>query len=173
MNIVNYKVLKDLIRKSCRHNTKPTMEFYIDYNKLAELTEDIGLSPLMIGLESKAIKPDNIPFMSEYFEKSELSWFSEGKCFTTLIFMDIEGLDEEAHRIIERLNKPQVEVPYDDKVHDVAKLVAEYPCYFALVISYQNNDPKKMGRPSYNIGCRANKVIIKKGSYIYNPKDFS
>ena len=43
----------------------------------------------------------------------------------------------------------------------------------ATVVAYQNNDPNRAGRPSYEIICRANKVVIRNADYQYNYKDFS
>ena len=172
---VDYKVLSDLIRRCCKqqHKHTPSMEFYVEYNKLVDLVADYNLLPVKIGTRSKKVIPDVIPFISEYYEKSNLAWYSEGKHIVELTFMDVTGLDDEARRIIADLNTPQIDIPDEDKVRDMAKLVADYPCYFALVTSYQNNDPRLKNRPSYTVSCRANKVVIKSSDYQYNPKDFS
>ena len=175
MNKVDYRVLADLIRRCCKqqHKNTPSMEFYVEYNKLVDLTEDYGLLPIKIGTRSKKVAPDMIPFISEYYEKENLAWYSDGKHVTSLIFMSIEGLDDKAREIIADINTPQIDIPYEDKVKDTAYLVANYPCYFATVTSYQNNDPRLKNRPSYTVACRANKVVIKSSDYQYNYKDFS
>ena len=174
-NKVDYKVLKDLIRRACRqkHKNSKSMEFFVDLDRLADLVIDLQLIPVAVGLHSKKVDPNVIPFVSEYHEKTDLSWYSEGKFYTVLTFMDNTGLDDKARKIMERIATPQIDDPLDDKVHDIAYLIANYRCYFALVTSYQNNDPRFIDRPSYTVACRANKVVIKDPDYQYNPKDFS
>ena len=175
MTRVDYKVIGDIIRRCCKqvHRQTSNMEFNVEFEKLVEAMEIQNLLPVRVGMKSKQVGPEVIPFISEYYEKTNLSWYTEGKYYTILTFIDVESLDHEARKIIERLNTPQIDVPYDDKVHDIAVLIAQYPCYFALVTSYQNNNPKMSLRPSYTVSCRANKVVIKNANYQYNPKDFS
>ena len=173
MNNVNYKTLKSIIIKACKAVKPGKMEFEIDYDKLVDLAKDIKLVPVCAGLNCKHVKPDVIPFMSEYFEKSHLSWFTAAKFYTVLTFVDSESIDEKAQELLDKIKTPQMDDPDDDKVQDLATLVAEYPCYFANIVSYQNNDPKRVGRPSYEIICRANKVVIRNSDYQYNHADFS
>jgi hypothetical protein len=149
------------------------MKFEIDFEKLSDLAKELNLTPLYNALVSKPVHPQNIPFLSEYFEKERLSWFSDSKFFTVLTFIDTESIDEKAEKLIELLASDPIETPENDKVKNIATLVAEYPCYFATVVSYQNNDPNRAGRPSYEIICRANKVVIRSSDYQYNYKDFS
>ena len=178
MNNVNYKALKPIIIKSCKSMRKNDcecnpMKFEVDFEKLTTLAIEMGLTPLYNGLISKSVHPQNIPFLSEYFEKEKLSWFSDAKFFTVLTFIDTESIDEKAQNLIDLLASDPIETPENDKVKNIATLVAEYPCYFATVVSYQNNDPNRTGRPSYEIVCRANKVVIRNADYQYNYKDFS
>lgn len=173
MNNVDYKVLKSNIIRSCCPVREDSIEFKINYEKLEHLVDDINLFPLNVGMHPKKVKPELVPYLSEYFEKTNLSWFTEGKYSTVITFIDTESIDERAEEIIRRLHSKQVDVPEDDKVNDLATLVAFYPCYFATIVSYRNDDPKRSGRPSYEIVCRANKVVIKSSDYQYNPKDFS
>lgn len=172
-NSIDYRALKDNIIKALSQTKPESMEFKVDYEKLNNIVSDFGLTLLPIGLIGKRVKPENIPYLSEYFEKSNLSWFTENKYFTAIIFIDNNYVDEKAKKLIENLLISQVENPDDDKVNDVAKLVAEYPCYFTTIVSYQNNNPKRVGKPSYVMSCRANKVVIKSSDYQYDPKDFS
>lgn len=173
MNNVNYKTLKSNIIKACKQSSKGTMKFIVDLDKLTTQVESMELIPLNLGMESKLVKPENIPYLSEYFEKSNLSWFSDSKYFTALCFIDKESVDETAQELIDQLNISTIEDPDLDHVSIASKLIADYPCYFATVVSYQNNDPKLYGKASYEIICRANKVVIKSSDYQYNPKDFS
>ena len=175
MSKVDYKLLGDVIRRCCKqvHKHTPVMEFFVNYNKLAGMLRDHNLIPVKIGLKSRRVTPEDIPFISEYYEKTNLSWYTEGKYFTVLTFMDRSALDERALELLADIGTPQVDIPDEDKVADMAKLVADYPCYFALVTSYQNNDPRLKDIPSYTVSCRANKVVIKSSDYQYNPKDFS
>lgn len=173
MSNVKYRVLKSNIIKSCRQVRPNSMEFEVDFDKLKNLTADINLVPVCIGKKSKRVNPELIPYLSEYFEKSHLSWFTEGKYSTIITFVDIEALDERARYLLDKIAEDQTSDPDNDKVNNIATLVADYPCYFATIVSYQNNDPSRIGKPSYEIICRANKVVIKSSDYQYNPVDFS
>ena len=173
MNNVNYNDLKYAIRKSCRGIKEFSMDFAINFDKLENLVKGQHLLPIRVGCNPKRVEPDNIPFLNEYFEKSKLSWFNDNKFFTVLVFLDTSSIDETAVNIIRRINKPDSEDPDNDKVKDIAMLTAYYPCYYATVVSYKNEDPHKRNLPSYEIVCRANKIVIKSSDYQYNHKDFS
>lgn len=174
MNSVNYKILKSCIIKSCKQLKQGLMDFTVDFKKLSNLTADLKLTPIEpIGFDAKIVQPEIIPFLSEYFEKSHLSWFNDSKFFSVITFIDSDSIDEKAQTLLDSLKMNQTDNPDNDKVKSIATLVAEYPCYFATIISYQNGDPDRIGRPSYDIVCRANKVVIKSSDYQYNPKDFS
>ena len=77
--------------------------------------------------------------------------------------------------MLNKLKTPQIDDPNDDKVNDVAELLANYPCYNATIVAYKNNNPKfiKLNKPSYIIQIRANKVIITNSNYQYNWRDMS
>ena len=155
---VDYKYLKSSIIKSCRQNDNDdVISFYIIGDKLSKLTSDenCGLRLLPIGLESKPITPESIINISEYFKDKKLSWFTDDKEYTQIIFVKEESIDDKAQELIDQL----VSDDYD-KVNAVATLVAEYPCYFATIIAYENNGPIRFGKPSYMIGCRANTITI-------------
>lgn len=173
MNNVNYRTLKSCIIKSCVKEKDGLSDFHVDYDKLAARVKDLNIVPVATGLNANRIKPENIAFLSEYFEKTGLSWFTEGKHMTVLTFVDTECIDEKCQKLMDNIATNQMDDLNDDKVHDIAQITAEYRCYFAVIVSYISNDPKRAGRPSYEIKCRANKVIIKSSDYQYNPKDFS
>jgi hypothetical protein len=173
-NKVIYKDLKDNIVRSCKQTKEFSMEFRINFEKLATLVSDMSLIPIEpVGGTAKRVKPENIPYLSEYFEKSYLSWFDDSKYFTALTFIDSDSIDEKATHLLNKLKQDQADDPDNDKVKDMATLVAEYPCYFATVVSYQNNDPSRLGKATYEIVCRANKVVIKSSDYQYDPVDFT
>lgn len=173
MTNVDYRMLKNSIIKSCTQKSTGSMHFRVDFEKLSEKVKDLNLVPVNVGMEGKKVGIEDIPYISEYFEKSRLSWFTESKCSTVICFVDSESIDDKAKELINKVNTKQVDEPDVDKVEAFATLVAEYPCYFATIVSYQSNDPKRVGRISYEIVCRANKVVIKSSDYQYNPKDFS
>lgn len=173
MTNISYGTLKSNIIKACSQVSPCHMAFKVDFRKLTDLVEDNNIKPINIGMNSSRIEPNIIPYISEYFEKTHLSWFSEGKYYTVITFIDTTSIDNRARDLIEKINIPQERDPDIDKVNAYATLIAEYPCYFATIVSYQNNNPKRIGKPSYEIVCRANKVVIKSSDYQYNPKDFS
>lgn len=169
---VSYRVLKSNVIKACRQ-VGDSMKFEVDYEKLKELTEDIGLIPVKVGMESKRVDDILVPYLSEYFEKTKLSWFTNSKYSTIVCFVDASAVDSECRELLAKMHIPREDDPDIDHVNIYATIVAKYPCYFANIISYHNEDPRRGGRPSYEIACRANKVVIKSSNYQYNPKDFS
>lgn len=173
MGNVNYKILKSNIIKACKQVKEDSIEFRIMHNKLVDLVSDNNLYPINVGMHCRSVDPEIIPFISEYFEKNRLSWFTEGKFYTNLVFVDIENLSQEEINILTDTCTTNVEDPDYDKTHAVADIVAKYPCYFATVVSYKNNDPNNIGKPFYEIVCRANKIVIKSTAYKYNPADMS
>ena len=71
------------------------------------------------------------------------------------------------------MHQTQVNDPDLDKVNTLAKIIANYPCYFATVVSYESNDPMREGKPTYTIGCRANTITIEHEKYKYQHADIS
>lgn len=174
MNNVDYGVLKSNIIKCLKQCKEYSLDFKVNFDKLTSLVANINLVPIApIGENAVRVTPFDIPYLSEYFEKTRLSWFTDGKFRTVVTFIDSEYVDETATRLLAKLKQPDTEDPDFDKVKAVAKLVAEYPCYFATIISYQNNDPNRIGKANFVIACRANKVVIKNSDYQYDPHDFS
>ena len=168
---IKYKDLKSNIIKACTQMSKDSMQFSIDLAKLTDLVEDMSLIPLNTGISSTQVTEDKIPFLCEYFSGAQLSWISKEKFLATLIFIDSTSINTKAMDLINRLNSQELDSDID-RTNIIATLVAEYPCYFSNIVSYQNNNPKYAGKPSYEIVCRANKVVIKDTAYGYNPKDF-
>lgn len=172
---VDYKVLKSRIIRSCKPVGKEIVDFVIDFEKLEENCRELNITPIYFGLEARRVKPELVPYLNEYFKGTDLSWFNSSKFSTCISFIHNNYIDEKAQRILDRLKVAQVDDPNDDKVHDIAELLANYPCYNATVVSYKNNNPKylKCGKPSFVIQIRANKVTISNSDYQYNYKDFS
>jgi hypothetical protein len=167
---VSYKDLKSNIIKALKQISPDSMQFSVCIDKLADLTEDMSLLPLNVGLDSSQIMADQVPYISEYFQNSKLSWIDNSKFSTVLIFIDTTSLNKTALDLIEELKS---EDPTIDRTGIVSNLVANYPCWFATIVSYQSNNPKYLGKPSYEIKCRANKVVITNSDYQYNPNDFA
>lgn len=173
-NAVKYRVLKPIVIKSCKQVKQGYMDFTVDFEKLTKDIASQNLTPITpVGFDAKIVTPEMIPFLSEYFEKTHLSWFSDSKFYTIITFIQTDAIDDEASELMEKITTPQEQDPNNDKVKAMATLVANYPCYFGTIISYQNGDIDKIGTPSYEVVFRANKVVIKSSDYQYNPKDFS
>ena len=189
---VDYKLLKSRIIRSCVSKEKEIVDFSIDYCKLVELCEELNITPIYFGMEAKRVKPELIPYINEYFKDENLSWFNSSKFSTVISFIHTNYIDDRARELLERLKVPQVDKPEnekddkdededekdnpdDDKVADVAELLANYPCYSATVVAYKSNNPKyiKFNKPSYVIQIRGNKVTISNSDYQYNYKDIS
>lgn len=169
MNI-DYKVLESNIIKSCRSQFGST-QFMVSYDKLTSLCDDIGLTVVNTNLKSEKLTPNVIPYVQEYFKGKRLAWMSDEKEITTLIFVPTDSVDERCQSLLRDLDGSRVDDPDLDKVKSLAIVLADYPCYFATVVSYITNDIKRNGRTTYVIKCRANTVAIKQENYEYHHED--
>lgn len=167
---LDYAVLKSNIIKACK-NEKGTIKFIVNHDKLSGLVDDIGLRMVNVGTKSNRVKSTDIALLSEYFKGKKLSWFTEHREFTTLVFVLEDAIDEECEALIKKMNESIIDDPELDKVEILAKIIADYPCYFATVVSYKSNDPDRAGRAFYEIKPRANTVMIKREDYKYNQSD--
>ena len=177
---VEYKDLKSAIIKACepegcKCKDNYTNSFSVNMDKLTVALEKHGINliPVPINSESKPVRKEDIPYLSEYLVKKKLKWLSDDKFYTVLTFVDPSKLSEDQIAEINKLVEPQTDDPDYDKTKAMAAIVADYPCYFATIVSYKNNDPKNFGKLFYEIICRANKVVIKSDEYEYNHKDMA
>ena len=173
---IDYNVLKHAITKSASKATDVNRElaFKVDLNKVDTFITDTNCVTIKTNTVSNPVLARHIPFLSEYFIESRLEWFDEAKEYTTVIFVENDVNDAELQellRLIEQESK--TDTSEYDIVEMLAKVVAKYPCYFAVTVSYISNDPQYMNKLSYSIVCRANKVTIKSERYKYNPADMS
>lgn len=172
---IDYKALKNRIIRSCEATANGTVDFVVDFVKLSEMVDELGVTPLCFGLDARRVKPEEIPFLNEYFKDENLSWFTDSKFYTVLSFIKTDYIDDHAHALLHKLKVPQSADPTIDKVNCAAELLANYPCYSATVVAYKSNNPKFLNsqKPTYLIQIRANKVIITNSNYQYTYKDFS
>lgn len=155
MNVI-YGDLKTAIRKSAKKINNESANFTIDFERLQENVKGSNIKPIKVGLTSRQVSENDIASISEYFTKKKLSWFDEDKYITFLIFVDISTEDKERDEKIDEINNSEYE-----EVNKVANIVSEYPCCFALVAGYESNDPAFLGKNSYTISCRLNRIAIK------------
>ena len=171
---VDYKVLKSNIIKSCVAKRHGSIDFGIDIDRLSELVNDYNLIPIATNLDARKVVPENIAYLGEYFEKERLAWFNHEKMFTVVTFIrQDDKFNERAQELLDKMKQAQVDDPDNDKVAVMSELLANYSCYNATVVSYRNDSPRRIGKPSYVIVIRANKVVIKSSDYQYNPQDMS
>ena len=171
---LDYKIIKGCIIRSSTRTSKATNAFEVDLKSLNEELSQYNVQALPVGTTAHRVGTEDIYAISEYFVADKLSWFSKNKFITTLIFTDAgEEMDDGLKELVEKLYASEVDDPELDKTNIVANILAKYPCYMAMVVSYQSNDPTKINRNSYFINCRANKVIIRDPNYQYNPKDMA
>lgn len=168
---VDYNVLKSNIIKSCIQVEKDELLFEVNYDKLSDLSEDIGLAVVDVGTKSKAVEAKDIIILSEYFKGKKLSWFNENKEYTQLVFVKLDNADDHLLELLEDMNTNEVDDPDIDKAATLAEIIANYPCYTATVVAYNSNNPERLGKISYMIGCRANTITITQENYKYNEKD--
>lgn len=150
-NYINYKDLKKAIAKSCVSSGDGL--FTIDLGKLTKFTSELGLvpvTPFVLGAKAATISTSDIPNISNYLEGERLEWIDGAKSVMNIIFVrkDYE----------EALN---YELDSNDIVKAVSTIVANYPCYFALIVGYNSNDPDRCKKLNYLIGCRANKITLR------------
>ena len=166
---MNYKVLKRLIARSAERTGKRNVDFKINIDQLNDELAELELVCIPFGLNARRIAPTDVPLISEYYREDKMSWISEEKFMTSLIFVDSNKVDENLIKSIEELKKKPEDDPDIDTVQIIGEILGSYPCYLSLIVSYQNNSPNSAGRNSYFIACRANKVIIKDPDYVYVP----
>lgn len=173
-----YSLDYNIIKKSIIKSTKSlgegdicNLRFRVNIKKLTEMLSDINLIPINVGSDSKPIKIDNVPLLSEQFKGQKLKWLSEDREFTTLVLVSYDksnGIDDELENKLATLSIPREDCPSIDRVNTLSDIIAEYPCYLATVVSYQSNDIRFIGRPSYGIVVRANSIVIRSELYRHN-----
>lgn len=167
---VDYNVLESNIIKSCR-SEYGSVHFLVSYDKLKSLCDDIGLTVVNTNLKSEMMKPEIVPYIQEYFKGKRLSWMSDSKSVATLVFIPTDAVDENCQALLRDMESCRTDDPDLDKVKSLATIAAEYPCYFATVVSYISNDIKRNGKATYAIKCRANTVALRQDNYEYNHND--
>ena len=173
---IDYNVFKRAITKSASKVTDGTRElaFNVDLAKVDTLIPDTNCVTVKVNASSNPVLARHIPFLSEYFIDTRLSWFDEAKEYTTVIFVENDTNDAELQNLLSLIEQQnQKDTDEYDIVKLVAEVVAKYPCYFAVTVSYISNDPQSANRLSYSVVCRANKVTIKSERYKYNPADMA
>lgn len=166
---MNYKILKRLIARSAERTGKRNVDFKIDINSLNNELAELELTCLPYGLTARRISVNDIPMLGEYYREDKMNWLSDEKYITSLIFVDTNKIDDNLTNLIEQLQVKYEDDPDIDHVAILAEILGSYPCYLSVVVSYQNNSPNSVGKNSYYIACRANKVIIKDPEYVYTP----
>lgn len=171
---VDYNKLKVNIRKACRHH-KGELFFIVNYEKLSNLANTMGLSLLNTGLRSRRITGIDIGFISEYLKNEKLEWIDGNKQFTVLTFLQTSSIDEKCKQdlaLIEGYESERIDCTRIDKANLLAKIIANYPCVSCLVVGYISADPNRYGKVSYNITCRMNNIFIRgQLSEAYAPDD--
>ena len=170
---VNYKDLKHAVGRSCVKVGSYLSDFKVDVEKIREMSEELHLVFIPIGINAHRVTADDIPDISEFFYGENLAWFTDSKFITTLAFLDSSDLNEETQELIDKLYTEPDKNMGDpiDYVATAAELIANYHCYLAKVVSYTSNDPGRIGKNCYYINCKANKVILRDPEYNYNPQD--
>lgn len=158
---VNYVELANCIRRSTIQGKG--IDFTFDFDKLAIAVEKSSLLVVPNDIKSKRIGPEDIVCLGEFFKKTKLEWLDHFKFYSTLVFVrtDVPGaLDEEFYELMDEMRADQLLNPDIDKAEVLAKILAKYPCYVAMVVSYKNQDIKKFGTISFEVVCKANLVTI-------------
>ena len=160
-NYINYKDLKKAIAKSCDSSRDGL--FTINLEKLTKFTSELGLvpiTPFILGAKAAPISTSDIPNISNYLEGERLEWIDGAKSVMNIVFVR-KDYEEALNNELDSIN---------DNVKAVSTIVANYPCYFALIVGYNSNDPDRCRKLNYLIGCRANKIVLSE-KYSKNDKD--
>lgn len=169
---LDYSLIKKDIIKACDQLNEVALDFTVDEEKLNNLVKKSGLVYLNTNAKSRFVTSSDIPLISEYFKKQKLSWFNRSRHFVSLSFITEDSIDERAQKIIEDLyDKTRVDSPNFDRTEAMADLLADYPCYNAVVVAYRSDDPNRLGKNSYTIIIRANINVISSPDYEYNNQD--
>ena len=167
---VDFNAVKSAIRKS--YSLKSFgLGFTINYDQLDVEVSNYGLKCVWTNPESKLINVEDVTGIAEFYKGPKLLWLTDKKEFANIIFIKTESIDEIASELLEKLKKPQVEDPSFDRIEAVARLLANYPCYTAICVSYRSNDPKRHGLVGMEIAMRASSVTIKNDNYRYRAED--
>ena len=167
---VDFNAVKSAIRKS--YNLGPIgLKFRINYDRLDAEVANYGLKCVRTVPDSKLIKMEDVTGIAEFYKGPKLLWISDEKEFNNIIFIKTESLDDIARELLDKLETPQVDDPSFDKVEAVAKILANYPCYTAICVSYRSNDPNRHGLIGMEIAMRASTVTIKNDNYRYRGED--
>lgn len=169
MNL-DYKLIKSAVIRACKAQ-RDAVSFIVNYDKLSSYADSIGLTAVNVGTKSKLVDPTIIPFMGEYLKGQNLSWVNGNKHYTMLVFVQTEKVDEECMKLLADMHVCREDDPDVDKVATLSKLMANYPCYTALVVSYISNEPARCGKTSYQVKVRANNVTIRQDGYGYKHDD--
>lgn len=170
MAMVNYRSLKSSIIKSSV-GSKKSNSFVVNYDKLNKLVSELDLVMVNVGTSSSKIEPKDSIAIAEYLKNDKLKWINNSKEYSILLFIAKDAVDEKCNEMLEKLSLPSIENPDIDKANIVATLIADYPCYQALVVSYVSNGPSRFNSLSYEIKIRANTVVIKSEGYGYKHED--
>ena len=146
-------------------------DFVIDYSKLNAEVAEYGITAIPCSLMSKRIEVSDVPYISDYFKGERLTWVDKFKQYGTVVFINNDCLTDEIREMIAQLYVSVVDNPEIDKQNIVAKILALYPCYTALIVSYKSSDIKKANYLCTEIVCRANTVTIKQDNYKYHHED--
>ena len=170
--MVDYKELKTCILDACIDKGQGfNANFGVDEEKLSSSVEALGLRLIDHNVRCSSIRPTEVPCNQEYLTGQRLEWIDEYKKYTILTFVPIDCINDDLQHLLDVIDAEFQNKKGLDFVKTYAKITANYPCYFALVISYLSNDPKCFGHNSYEIKCRANTVLVKSASYTYNHND--
>lgn len=157
---IDYSKLRNAIRKSLMYGRKN--DFNVNFPILEETLWDaeLGLTPVWNVDKSTIVKPINIPELSAFFQGDSIVWMTQSKQYVPLLFIKNDAIDERATQLLADMKTHLVDDPSIDKVNTMAELVGKYPCYTAIVVSYESLDPKSFGKINCEIMCKANTVTI-------------
>ena len=164
---VDYNKLKTAIRKSLVYGKRNdfNVNFHTLEHNLAEA--EIELTPVYNVDKSIIVKPINVPELSAFFQGDSIMWMTQSKQYVPILCIKTDAIDETAAQLLEDMKTPLVDNPSIDKVYTMAQIIGKYPCYTAVVVSYESLDPKNFGKINCEIMCKANTITINQDKVKY------
>lgn len=182
--MVNYNDLR-IIVASCVEGSEEGLDFRVNMFKLTEKLKPLGLIPLFYknDFNAKIVTPEDVPLLTEFFKKDNVTWFDDHKSFINIILVREEDIDDELSVLLQEILRARLEerpkplhkrnirnvcdkkppkchcLERVDLIKVLTTITGNYPCYTALIAKSLGKDCIHL-----NIRFRANIVLMNKES---------
>ena len=177
---MDYSVFRKIIA-SCVENKKDNIFFRINIHKLCRKLEKFGIIPVLYKTEymSKAVEPDDLFLLLEYFKEDKLDWFDGERTFLSMLFVREEDMTDELQDLLHDISISKIKRKREttcgsvklindgcdcccncndsnvDVKSSLISIITKYPCYSAIIAKWVKEDSI-----SLNIRFRASSLLI-------------